>query len=174
MKLNSFNAIYSLALTLYGTKLSPSEFEDIALNGWERIGNKHTRLYKYTTNTVDSEIELPCNVDVLESVHLSIPDAQMTTNQTVFNQIETIFVENYIEAWKVENAPLYQSGKLAKYRVEDNVLSFSRDYRNVVVIYHGIIVDDDGLPLLTDKEVNALAAFIAYSDLYKKALIAKK
>ena len=34
-----------------------------------------------------------------------------------------------------------------------------------------VIVDDDGLPLITDKELTALAAYAAYIDLYKKSLV---
>ena len=40
-----------------------------------------------------------------------------------------------------------------------------------MVIYHGILADDDGLPLCTDKEINAIAAYIGYVYLFKKALI---
>jgi hypothetical protein len=32
------------------------------------------------------------------------------------------------------------------------------------------VLDDDGLPELTDKEVEAVACFIAYVTIYKKAL----
>lgn len=170
MKLNNFNAVYSLAQTLYGTALTPTAFEDIAMNGWEKIGNKHTRLYKYKADVIDHRIELPCNCDVIESVHLPLLDAQMTTNQTIFNQITTLFIEGYIEAWKCLDNPLYHHGKLVKYRQEDNSLYFDKDYSNVIIIYHGVIVDDEGLPLLNDKEVTALAAYIAYCDLYKRGI----
>ena len=170
MKLNNFNAVYSLAQTLYGTALTPTAFEDIAMNGWEKIGNKHTRLYKYKADVIDHRIELPCNCDVIESVHLPLLDAQMTTNQTIFNQITTLFIEGYIEAWKCLDNPLYHHGKLVEYRQEDNSLYFDKDYSNVIIIYHGVIVDDEGLPLLNDKEVTALAAYIAYCDLYKRGI----
>lgn len=170
MKLHNFNSVYSLAQTLYGTNLTSTAFEDIALNGWEKIGNKHTRLYRYKADAIDKKIELPCNCDIIESVHLPLLDAQMTTNQTVFNQITTLFIENYVEAWKCLNNPYYHPGKLVKYHQEDNSLRFDRDYKGVIIIYHGVIVDDEGLPLLNDKEVTALAAYIGYCDLYKQGI----
>lgn len=170
MKLNNFNAAFSLAQTLYGVNPTPSQFEDIALNGWERIGNRHTRLYRYVGNSINQILELPCNVDIIESVHIPIDDAQMTSNKTVFNSIETLYIENYIEAWKRLDDPYYQRGKLVKYKEGDNTLYFSRDYHNIMVVYHGIIVDDEGLPLLNDKEINAIAAFVGYSILYKQGL----
>jgi hypothetical protein len=66
---------------------------------------------------------------------------------------------------------LYSSGKLVKYREEDGTLVFSRDYRNVKVVYHGVVVDDEGLPLITSKESRAIAAYIAYMTMYKNSLV---
>ena len=40
-----------------------------------------------------------------------------------------------------------------------------------MVIYHGILVDDnDGLPLINEKEMRAIAAYVAYSSLYREGL----
>ena len=40
-----------------------------------------------------------------------------------------------------------------------------------MVVYHGIFVDDeDGLPLVNEKELRAIAAFISYHELYKEAI----
>ena len=171
MKLHNFNSVYSLAQTLYGVDASSTDFEDMAMNAWELIGTKHTRLYRYVANTVNNILELPCNLDVIESVHIPINDAQMTSNQTVFNSTETLFIEDYIDAWKRLEDPLWQNGKLVKYRVGNNELYFKRNYRNVMVIYHGVIVDDeDGLPLVNDKEINAIAAYVGYALTYRDGL----
>lgn len=62
------------------------------------IGQKHTRLYRFVSDTENCQLELPCNVDVVESVHIPLEDAQMTSNKTLFNSVETLFVESYIEA----------------------------------------------------------------------------
>jgi hypothetical protein len=40
-------------------------------------------------------------------------------------------------------------------------------------LYKGFIVDDDGLPKLSEKEVDAVATFCTYSDMFKKALMTK-
>lgn len=171
MKFYDLNAAYSLANTLYGVDPSPTDFEDIALNAWILINNKHTRLYKYIGDTEDHELALPCNVDIIESVHIPIEDAQMTSNKTVFNSIETLFIENYINCWKRVDDPYYQTGKLVKYKEGDNTLYFTRDYKRVMVIYHGILVNDEtGLPMITDKEMQAIAAYIGFAMLYKESL----
>ena len=67
--------------------------------------------------------------------------------------------------------PFNQRGKYVKYKEGDGVLYFNRDYHRVMVVYHGIIADEeDGLPLINDKEMEAIAAFIAYRELYKDTL----
>jgi hypothetical protein len=34
-------------------------------------------------------------------------------------------------------------------------------------LYRGLILDEDGLPELTDKEVDAIAAYCAYTEKFK-------
>ena len=62
---------------------------------------------------------------------------------------------------------------MIKYREEGDEIVFDRDFPKVIILYHGIIADEDGLPLLNDKEVRALAAYVVYSDTYKQALMRK-
>lgn len=90
MALHNFNAAYMLADSLYGITLSETEFEDIALNGWIRIGNKHTRLYRYIGDVINGQLQLPCNVDEIESVHVPIPDAQITSNKSDLTFIDSL------------------------------------------------------------------------------------
>jgi hypothetical protein len=67
--------------------------------------------------------------------------------------------------------PFYTSGKLLKYDEGDNTLYFSQDFKNVIVVYHGILVDEeDGLPLINDKEMKAVAAYVAYVSLMKEGI----
>jgi hypothetical protein len=40
-----------------------------------------------------------------------------------------------------------------------------------MVVYHGILADDEsGLPLVNDKELRAIAAFVAYTYLFKDGI----
>lgn len=171
MKLYPLHAAYGLANTLYGAAPNETDFEDIAMDAWGLIGNKHTRLYRFVESTTDCKLELPCNCDVIESVHIPINDAQMTSNKTVFNSIDTLFIEGYIDAWKRLDDPYFTRGKLVKYKEGDNCLYFSRDYKNVMVVYHGIIADEEhGLPMVNEKEIRAIAAYVSYATLYKDGL----
>ena len=172
MQLFNINTVYGLVETLYGITPNESNFEDIVMNGWSYINNKHTRLYRYVADAdKDGVLDLPCNVDVIESVHIPMPDAKMTSNKTVFNEINTLFTEGYIDAWKRLEDPYWTRGKLVKYDEGNNQLFFARPYKNIMVVYHGIIADEEtGLPLITDKEIKALAAYVAYASLYREGI----
>lgn len=171
MELYNFKSAYPLAKTLYDVEVSESDFEDIGMVAWRRINNKHTRFYKFVGDAVNGELELPCNVDEIESVHLPINDAQMTSNKTVFNSIETLFIEGYIDTWKLTESPYSQRGKLVKYKEGNNTLYFDRDYHGIIVVYKGIFVDDeDGLPLINEKEQLAIATYVAYVSIFKDAI----
>lgn len=170
-QLVNMRASYSLVKSLYGIEANTDDFEEIALAGWELIGNKHTRLYRYTGSTINRELELPCNVDVIESVHIPVVDAQFTSNKINYIDSDSVLVESYIDAWNSGTDPFNQKGKYVKYKEGDNVLYFNRDYDKVIVVYHGIIVDDEsGLPLINEKEMKAIAAFVAWRELLKEGI----
>lgn len=170
-QLFNLRSAFSLVDSLYGVEADPQSFEDVALAGWELIGNKHTRLYRYVGSTINGELALPCNVDVIESVHIPVVDAQLTSNKIDYVDTDSVLVESYIDAWNNGTDPFNQKGKYVKYKEGDNVLYFNRDYDKVIVIYHGIIVDDEtGLPLINEKEMKALAAFVAWRELLKDGI----
>lgn len=169
MQLNNFKAVYGLTNDLYGITMDPNSFEDVALNGWQLINNRRTKLHRYTTSTVNKSIQVPCNADSIEGVFGKWADSQNELPHTTHTHGQLI--EQYSE--NPHRANLYNSGKLLKYRLEGNLLVFPKDYDTVTVLYHGVITDEEGLPLLTDKEVQALAAYCAYIDTYKRSLILK-
>jgi hypothetical protein len=170
MNRNSFKSVYGLANSMYGVTMDIDTFEDIALNGWELIGNKQTRLHRFVADTENGKIKLPCNVDIIEAVYIPGLVSQETSNSGTIEYINRS-VEFYIESQKKEMNPFYNKGHLAKYRIEGDYIVLDKDYNNVTIIYHGIILDEEGLPYLSDKEVQALAAYVAYVQTYKKSLI---
>lgn len=157
--------------TLYGISPDPNTFEDVALAGWDKIGNKHTKLYKYIGNTENCELKLPCNADIIESVSIPIADANLTSSKDDFVDFNSVYVESYIDMWPTLNNPFNVRGKLIKYKEGDGVLYFDRDFDNVCVLYHGILCDDeDGLPLVNDREMKAIASFVAWRETFKECL----
>lgn len=169
MKLTDIRRAYTLANTLYG--IESDDFEETALYAWDLINCRHTRLYRFITDT-DSEgrIELPCNVDIIKAVHIPVPEAAAADDWSELDR-DSVIIEGYIDANKHFEDPTYTRGKLVKYTESNNVLYFAHPYKNVMIVYKGILVDDDtGLPLVTEKEVQAIAAYIAYAYLYKDGI----
>lgn len=173
MTTNNFHYAMSLCQTIYGVDLQEDQFEEIALVAWGMIGNKRTRTYRYSVcmNACgDNTISLPCNCDLLEAVTTGWEDWGNVTNDTPNGDLNSGFVEQYIEHRKSFQDPLYQSGKFIKYERVGDTLYLDRPYRRVNILYRGIILDDEGLPELTDKEALAIATYCAYVDKYKEGL----
>lgn len=173
MELMNIKTAFSLLNTLYGIEMKESDFEEIALNAWELIGTKHTELKEFTTSTNDQYLTVPCDCVEIESVTLPIVDANITG--TLINGIdgESIAVEKYIDTRPAIHSPYYEKDKLVKYKLAGDKLQFDKDYNNITVVYHGVIMDSDGLPLINDKEMRAIAAYVAYARTYREGLMKK-
>lgn len=178
--MSSFNEAYPRANLLYGVEMTQEEFEEFGLVAWNLIGNKRTRLYKYHTKieclrepdgSFSNVVELPCNADIIEAVTYNFEDWNYTTNDTVNGDYNSQFTENYIETRKLFNSPLYIHGRYAKFERVGDYLYFIEDYGNVNIVYRGVILDEDGLPDLTEREINAISAFCAWRKKYKMGLI---
>jgi hypothetical protein len=68
---------------------------------------------------------------------------------------------------------LYPSGKYIKYRLEGNRIILSDKFDTVHVLYKGPVVDETGLPLLNNKEMDAIAAFCIFAETRKQAIVTK-
>ena len=171
--MNDFNYIYILANQLYGLELEPTDFEELALVAWNLIGNKTVRLYRYydKVDCADFSIKLPCNCDIIEAVTYNHEDWNYSTNKTVNGDYNSQFTEQYIESRKLYSDPLYISGKYAKYERVGDRLYFDKDYGQVAILYKGVILDDDGLPQVNDKEALAIATYLAYVTKQKQGWI---
>lgn len=174
MSTNDFHYAMSLCQTLYGVDMTEDMFEEIALVAWNLIGNKRTRTYRYRVcmdACKDNTIQLPCNCDILEAVTTSWEDWGNVTNDTPNGDAYSGVTEQYIEHRKTFHDPLYQSGKFIKYERVGDTLYLDRPYRQVNILYRGVILDENGLPELTDKEALAIATYCAWVTKYKEGLI---
>ena len=171
--MNDFNYIYTVANSLYGLELEPEQFEELGLTAWNLIGNKTVRLYNYSADISndDFSVQLPCNCDIIEAVTYNHEDWNYSTNKTVNGDYNSQFTEQYIEARKLYQSPLYISGKYAKYERVGDILYFDKDYGKVNILYKGIILDEDGLPKVNEKEALAIATYIAFATKQKQGWI---
>lgn len=171
--MNDFNYIYTVANSLYGLELEPEQFEELGLTAWNLIGNKTVRLYNYSADISndDFSVQLPCNCDIIEAVTYNHEDWNYSTNKTVNGDYNSQFTEQYIEARKLYQSPFYITGKYAKYERVGDTLYFDKDYGKVNILYKGVILDEDGLPQVNEKEALAIATYIAFATKQKQGWI---
>ena len=66
--------------------------------------------------------------------------------------------------------PFYVSGKFVKYKRVGDTLYVNKGLGRINILYHGILLDEEGLPEINDKEAIAIAEYIAYTYKYKEAI----
>lgn len=173
MALNSFHTAMFQANLLYGVEFSnPDDFDEIAYIAHQMIGNKYIRYYKYVAH-VDPKtlsIDLPCNCDEIEAVTIPHEDWNYSDGVHFNGDVYSAWVEEYIEARKRFTDPLYIRGKYVHYERVGDKLYFQHPYHTVLIIYEGEILDEDGLPQINDKEVQAIATYAAYISKFKEGL----
>lgn len=165
-----FNSAFMHAKTFYDVDMTPEFFEEAGLVAWQKIGNKEIRLYRYEVDIDKTtlSVQLPCNADYVEAVTYNFEDWNYSTRDTVNGDYESQFTENYIETRKLFNSLHYQSGKFAKYKQIGDTLYFDKDYGTVNILYRGIVLDDEGLPYINEKEKDAIACYCAYTIKFKE------
>jgi hypothetical protein len=110
--MQDFHAPMFQANLLYGLNLDEDTYEELALNAWGLIGNKHYRLYKISA-IIDKDtlsVELPCNASTVEAVTADGEDWSYTSNIHDHGDIYTKFTEEYIELMKHDKNSFYLSG----------------------------------------------------------------
>lgn len=165
MKLEPFYSILAHIQDFHGLDIKDDDFENIAIHGFDKIGNKRIRTYSIEGNTVNCQFELPCNATEIELV---------TTNHEDFQKTSNIYRENYnrsIEETNIESKVntsgfLYNRGAMISYEQIGHTLHFKGDH-HVHILYKGILLDDDGLPEVTYKEKEAIANYCAYVHMHK-------
>ena len=172
---NNFHYISVLLSMLYGIELEDEKLEELGLIAWGLIGNKDIRLYRYSTNLdCDNSVTLPCNAleeGCVELVTASYEDWERVTNKHELGNFDSSFVENTIESEKLYQSPWYLPGKILKYHQVKDKLYFTHNYGRINILYKGILVDEEGLPEITDKEATAISTYIAYILKFKEGLI---
>ena len=170
-RINFLQAMYQANL-LYGVSFNDtSDFEEIALNAWNIIGNKETILYRYVTG-VDPQtltVELPCNCDEIEAV--LAPGEDFGGSDLVNGpNFKNLFGEEYSEWFKPNSHGLYERGHYVHFHRVGDKLYFKEPYPIILILYKGVVLDDDDLPYLTEKEMNAIATYVAYIMKFKEAM----
>lgn len=173
--MQDFHTALFQANLLYGLELDEDDFDEYALIAWNKIGNHRVRLYHYVANIDCSGnyIDLPCNCKIIEAVTTCWEDWNYTSNIKPNGDRNSSHVEQYIEARKRFTNPLYEPGRFIKYERVGDRLYFHQNHGTIHVLYYGDVLDEEGLPQLTEDEVDAIAAFVAYVIQYKEGIKTK-
>ena len=178
MKKYPFYAAIEHAREMYGLELDEDLFETYGMSAWQKIGNKDYRTYITKINPeCDPEggwsVRKPCNLDSIEAITLNFESAQETSSVSNYHGAYTHVIEQNIEDSKREPNPLYISGKLVKYKDLGDKIYFTEPYKELNLLYKGLYTDENGLPFLSNKEVEAIAVYCAFVDHYKHGIINK-
>ena len=165
----NFKYALTLAQTLYDVEGDIEDLIDIGLVAYDFIGNKETQLHKVqlNVNCLDGSIQLPCGVEAIEAVtYCGLEDYPNKPHEQQFS----LDTESFIESQKAFLDPHYISGKYVKYRKVGNKLYVNKGLGKVNILYHGQLLDNEGLPEINNKEAIAIADYIAYTIKYKEAI----
>jgi hypothetical protein len=172
MEMFNFYTAYTQMELLYGVSMTPDQFENIAIIGYDKIGNKSTEIKQGVFDVEDHRVTLPCDIFAIEAVTTFRPDYQKTSAiHDSYNNIYSSTTEQYIEHFKRNNDPIYTKGEFVKYKqIDSRTLYIPENYPSVYIMYQVPVTGDDDLPMLNQKEVDALACYCAYVDTFKKGI----
>lgn len=164
----NFKTAKSQLKTIYGVSLPDDEFEEIALYGWDQINNKRYQMYTYESDVNNGIALLPCNIEgenSIEAVLSKQEDASIQISSPGISLLNTLN-ENYTEAYKSWNhkgfSKHYHNGSLINYEFLNDSIKIDSKLKAIVILYKGILMDEDGLPFINKKERDAIATFCAY------------
>ena len=178
MKQYPLYAALEHAKDMYGVDIDEDLFETYAMSAWLKIGNKNYRTYLIKVYPqMDPNggwyVCKPCNLDSIEAITLNHEAAQNTSSIINNPSGYTHGIEDGIEASKYMPNHLYIPGKFVKYKELGDKIYFTEPFRELNLLYKGLYTDENGLPYINEKEVEAIALYCAYSDKYKKVLMTK-
>lgn len=181
--MENFLSAKFLLKDLTGITMTDEDFIEKAYRGYRKIGNIATATYKYKGKVENQKIKLPCNIEFMES--LSTGDIILdSVNDIIFvsenpggpitNEYyypDLISFEN-VNKINLSRTNLHPTGQFVPYEIcgknEHLLVNEKLEGEELLVIYRGQVLDEDGLPSLTAKEVEALAYYVAYLDIQKR------
>lgn len=161
----------------YGMNIDKDDFIERGYYVWREIGNIATANHRYTiTVPVDRIIELPSDCEFIRAVTADqvLPNTVTNTDRGKYyydsagvkSEISPDAAALSAEA-SVKASKSYQYGVSVNYTRGDGfieITSATLINRSVTIQYQAITLDSDGLPLLNEKEVNAIAANMALQE----------
>lgn len=161
--------------TFHGIQVNEDDFYEIGMLAWKKIGNRRVKYYILEKQELDSNkrIELPCNVYSIEGV--TVDKEWCDINNTRFLPLSTITIPSVVKTLDLPSHNLDFPGTFVNYELlklngAEYIEVAMNEGTPINVIYTGLYVDEDGFPMLTQKESEAIAWYILYLTLHKQKL----
>jgi hypothetical protein len=174
-------AAYPIMTRHYGITLSQDDFLEEAYLVFKDINSIPVKYYYFVdkpSNQEDMLIKLPCNVYRVLSVssapingdnyhemepyrdsHAELRDTEIMTRNIIAGNSD-------MKTYNLNDTPYVGLGSYIAFEwVDDDTIKIE-DKRlvdtDIHIVYEGIAVDEDGIPMITRKHANAIAAKVAY------------
>lgn len=168
----------------YDITMHVDDYVEKAYEIFRRIGNIASATHAYSEVLQESrEIQIPCNAEFIESVTTKEEFNVEGNNQvlTIFNTDGAIVNQNTHlpdlltsgSTNYIKESQLHPDGQFIPYEIKGKYLYFPEHYvgTEVVIIYRGIVVDDEGNPCINSKQAEAIAARLAFITTQKRAFM---
>lgn len=165
------------AQQLYAVSMNEDDFIEMAYDIWRSLGNIATKLTRYFIKVpADYIIELPFQCEFIDSVSLVDKLDTMSTFDSGGRKdrhVPSVSVRSNLPG--INESVTSTKGMSVNYITvgEHAIKITSTDTfgTDIMIVYRALDLDTDNLPLLNDKEVEAIAAEVARRDLVRKAFM---
>lgn len=180
---NFMNAKYRLK-SAFGISMIDEDFIEIAYRAYRKIGNIATATHCIRPLVTDHcKIPLPCNIEFIESVSSGkylmpdVDDFNIIYEDNYVPSVSSYYYPDILTSQLFNKSSLTKSelhfdGQLIPYTIigKNEFIQVSEHWQGqyINISYKGQLLDEDGLPALTPKEVDGIAHWVAYEDTQKR------
>lgn len=162
----------------FGLELDEDTAINYAMSAYKKIGNNDFRLKLIIVHPEkDPEggwsVCRPCDMEQIEAITLPFEGGREVNATDDFLGYKTYAIEQWIENFKWNRDHFYLSGKFVKYIEYADKINFTDPYPTVNILYKASYLDEDGLPYVSEKELEAIVMYCAYAYDMKQARLTK-
>jgi len=156
--------------TQYDLTIDEYDYLDISIDALRDIRHFGTTEYiSYITVGKEGKVNLPCNIDIIDAVTTEHMGRKSFNTRKEYDIDGIIGTDTYHSFMEIRDNLGYQwrpglGGHIGKgyisYRLEGKIMVVDPNLvgQKIAIAYTGIIVDQEGFPLITRKQANAIAA----------------
>ena len=163
---------YAKAAMLYGTSIDEFDYIDIAIDALRDI--KHYGITEYIAYVIldkEGKAYLPCNLNNIDAVTTAAMGQEQFHTRVEYKMENCEQVtDDYYASKKIMDSlshvrakNMFIKNSYLSYTLEDNniIRVVGMEEEKIAVAFTGIKTDDDGYPMITRKQANAIAAVTA-------------